>query len=265
MDIPEINKIKKRKKFTESIIGAFCFVSGTAEIFLVLLIWWFIFYSSAKLRNSQDEIITYLILGNFINLLAGYFLHRIVMRDVVRNQSREFLSRPVKYFAGVVGRGMARFFLPLLGAAIAQVALLVYLVGDVRITLGAWQVSLTILMIFLAFILEFLMFIILRQFFLWTIENHDYYTVTLRLKKLLAGSYFPLDILPFSVFNFSLFLPFAYSFYVPTQLFTGQLTKARAISGVFVQIIWIMIFYAVIKINYLLKEKKKQEAATADK
>jgi len=75
----------------------------------------------------------------------------------------------------------------------------------------------------------------------------------MRLKKILAGNYFPLNILPMAFVSISMFLPFAYSFFVPAQLYLNKINQAQAIKGIGVQIIWIVIFFIIIKIAWKKK------------
>jgi ABC-2 type transport system permease protein len=59
----------------------------------------------------------------------------------------------------------------------------------------------------------------------------------------LAGSLFPLDILPPVFAKLTLLLPTAYFIYYPMQIYLGRLPLAGIITGFAILIIWIIILY----------------------
>lgn len=63
-----------------------------------------------------------------------------------------------------------------------------------------------------------------------------------------AGSLFPLDILPRSVFQILAYLPFTYLLYFPLKIYLGQLSFPVILQGFLVSITWIFILYAVVKL-----------------
>ena len=111
------------------------------------------------------------------------------------------------------------------------------------------------MIIVLGFIFEFLLAFAAKSFISWSEESNYFLKIISRLKKLIAGNYFPLSLLSLSVLNLSLFLPFAYSFFVPTQLYLGKLSLDYALRGLLVQIFWILVLYTII-IKVIPKKKK---------
>jgi ABC-type uncharacterized transport system permease subunit len=65
--------------------------------------------------------------------------------------------------------------------------------------------------------------------------------------------YFPLSFLGVSFLTISLFFPFAYSFYVPTQLYLNNISYEQGVIGLMVQLFWIVVLYFVIKISWKRK------------
>lgn len=77
----------------------------------------------------------------------------------------------------------------------------------------------------------------------WTDEVDGLYATHERLRKIFSGGYFPISILPVFFVNLSYALPFAYSFFVPAQLYLKKIDLAAGIRGIFVQITWIIVLY----------------------
>jgi ABC-2 type transport system permease protein len=76
------------------------------------------------------------------------------------------------------------------------------------------------------------------------------------LKLVLSGKFFPLNTL--TLFKFSFFLPFAFTFYHPMQIYLGKYTNLE-IFYVFVGgVIWSIILYFLAKRVFKLGLKKNE-------
>ena len=81
----------------------------------------------------------------------------------------------------------------------------------------------------------------------WTDEVDGIYSSIDSLKRFFSGGYFPLSLLPQSFVTLSFLLPFAYSIYVPTQLYLRKIDLTTGLKGVAVQLIWIGVLSLIIK------------------
>ena len=102
-----------------------------------------------------------------------------------------------------------------------------------------------------------LLFFIARIFVFWSLTSKTQFNVLVKLKKILAGAYFPLSILPPLYFKLSLLLPFAYGFFVPTEFFLKKMSLKDGINGIFIELSWIIILYVFIKLTSFKNENKK--------
>jgi ABC-2 type transport system permease protein len=103
-------------------------------------------------------------------------------------------------------------------------------------------------MILLAFVIEFLISYLVKMFTFQIFESREFYGALVRLKRILAGNYFPLSMLPAIMVDFSMVLPFAYSFYVPAEIYLEKISILEGLQGLGIQLLWIVILYGVIKI-----------------
>jgi len=103
-------------------------------------------------------------------------------------------------------------------------------------------------MITLAFLTEFLLSVLSRQFVFWTFASTDAATILIRIRKLLAGNYLPLNLISPLFLQISLFLPFSYSFFVPTQLFLKKIDIKYGLIGLLIQATWIVLLFFLIKL-----------------
>jgi ABC-2 type transport system permease protein len=104
------------------------------------------------------------------------------------------------------------------------------------------------LVIIFAFTSELFLSFLIGLVAFWADEVDGLYTTVTRLKKFLAGGYFPLSLLPPFYMKLSLSLPFAYSFFVPTQLYLGKMSLVAGLRGLGVQIAWILLLYGIIRL-----------------
>lgn len=57
----------------------------------------------------------------------------------------------------------------------------------------------------------------------------------------LAGTYFPLDILPKPLYTLSQILPFSYFLYFPLKIYLGQISFLQIYQGLFTAMVWCLI------------------------
>ncbi len=234
--------------------------SGILEVLAILLLWLIIFTNKSVLGGfTRQEIITYIIAGNLIGLISGYFLHRIIASDIYGQNSKLLVYKPIKYFFLILPKGFGRNFLPFIIAVIYHLLVLYFFLDYIVINFNILYLSVITAMIVLAFIIEFLLAYLLNLFVFWTLEAKGPYKILIRLKNFLAGAYFPLSLLPPVFVSVGLVLPFAYSFFVPMELYLKKIDLATGLRGMIVQLIWIGVIYALIQLTWSRQIKKKLE------
>jgi len=235
-------------------------ISSALEVLILLLLWLAIFSNKSMFGGfTLHEMVTYIIAGSLIGLISRYFLHRIISHDLFASDSKSLIYKPIRYFFHVLANGFGKNFLPFIIAVILHALVLYFFIDNFIINFEILCIIVIILMIILAFITEFLMVYLANLFIFWKFESTEFYTVLVRLKKILAGNYFPLSLLPPVFVSISLVLPFAYSFFVPMELYLKKIDIAAGLRGIGVQILWIILLYICIKFIWSAKYKKKEK------
>ena len=162
------------------------------------------------------------------------------------------MNSPASYLAKIIIRGFGRNILPFILSVAFQIFLLYFFIDDFKINSDPYYLSVIAVMLVLAFLSELLILYFLHFFVFWSVESAETYNFILRLKSILAGSYFPLVIWP-AIVNISLVLPFAYSCFVPAELYLKKIGPGIGLRGICVQAIWIMILYIILKIVWIRK------------
>ncbi|MCD4762074.1 ABC-2 family transporter protein [bacterium] len=262
-NITTLKTSNKKRGLIYYILSFFYKLSGILEVVIILSVWMFLFSRSELLGGfTREEMIAYIIIGNLIGLLATIFLYRVIVSDVNHENSKMLIYRPLEYLREVLLKRLVKNLLPFFIAVIFNSFLLFFLLESVEVTVNPFHLIVIGLMIILAFIIELLIAYIVKLFVFWTIESKELFSLINWLKKFLAGGFFPLSFLSPVLVGVSLFFPFAYSFYVPTELFLKKIDILVGIKGLGVQTLWIIVLYLFIKIvldNRLKKEHDESQ------
>ena len=248
------NPVDKKSRF-QVVNSGFLKLGGIFELIVVLAVWLYLFQSQKNvLGYSEAEIVTYIIGGSFISIFTGWILQKLIRHDIVKKESKFFVLKPVRYMLHILVHGWAKILLPFVLAVALHFVLFLFFSQEIIINLNLLDWTVIGAMIALSFIIEFFLMYLININVFWTIESEGLYRMLLRIKRLLAGAYFPLSIFPGIVLSVFLFLPFAYSFYVPAQIYLGRFSMDEAMRGIFIQLAWIVILYVGIRMMWARKQ-----------
>ena len=97
------------------------------------------------------------------------------------------------------------------------------------------------------------------MFAFWFEEVDGIQSTVERIRRFFAGGYFPLTLLPLFLSTLSMYLPFAYSFFVPAQLYLKKMSLSEAAHGIGIQFVWILLLSLIIYVVWN-RGLKKYEA-----
>jgi ABC-2 type transport system permease protein len=224
-------------------------IGELVEVLIIITMWSAIYTHQSSIAGyTLNQMLSYLILGNLINVITRNFLTDYVSREIREGTLSLLLIKPINYLRFAFIREIGRVSVISGMSIITQIIVLLFFRHlftfnqDIRI----WVII--IIMTFLAFLLELLKAFLIAMITFWTDEVSGVYTIIGRLEKFFSGGYFPLNLLPTLFVSISFCLPFAYSFYIPTQLYLGKMSLTQGLQGLAVQAIWIALLYGLIKI-----------------
>lgn len=224
---------------------------GEISEVLVLILMWSAIYSSGTTTVkgfTQTEMITYILMGNLFSVAVRNFLPGFVSRDINEGRLSMFLVRPISYLKYIFFHEMGRSLLAILVSIASQLIVVVFFLNKIYSNTDWRYLILLILMITLAFILELMIGFLIGTIAFWTDEVDGIDSTLSRVKKFFSGGYFPLNLLPASLSAISLYLPFAYSFYMPALLYLKKISFAEGLHGILVEVVWIIILSIIINI-----------------
>lgn len=228
-----------------------------AELIALILMWTAIFQNAPVIGGfTLKEMITYLVIGNLFRSLVRNFLQGVVARDIKDGQLSMFLLHPMNYLSFTLTKEVGRVSFVTLSSSFFLVIVMILFFPSLIFNSDLQYLLLISLMLILAFFTELLIAYLVGLVAFWTNEVDGLYASIESLKKVFAGGYFPLSLLPLAFIKISNLLPFAYSFYVPSQLYLKKITLNTGIHGIFVQLAWIVILYFVINLVWKRGLKK---------
>lgn len=217
---------------------------------LVLILMWSAIYGGQKIIGglTLQEMITYILIGNFFNVIIRNFLSSVIARDIKDGRLSMFLIKPMSYFSYILSQEIGRISLSTMMSVLSSVIVIVFFINTFIWSFDVAYFLVIVAMVILAFITELLISYLIGLIAFWTDEVDGIYATIDRIKKFFSGGYFPINLLPLMFLQVSFALPFAYSFFIPAQLYLKKLDLSVGLKGLLVQIVWIFIFYGIIKI-----------------
>lgn len=232
-------------------------IGEIVEVLILILMWSSIYDKQEIIKGfTLPEMITYVLIGNLFNAIIRNFLTDVVAHDIKEGRLSAFLLQPISYFYFIFSRELGRLSVAFFMSVSSQVVIILFFLNKFILNSDIIYLSVILLMIVLAFITEILISYLIGLIAFWADEVDGIYATVDRLRKFFSGGYFPLNFLPPIFVTASFSLPFAYSFFVPAQLYLKKIDISAGIRGLFVQLIWIALLYGVIRLLWKRGLKK---------
>lgn len=237
-------------------------IGEVAELLALILMWTAIYAGGAGMIKgfTLNEMVTYVLIGNLFAAAVRNFLAGIVSRDINEGRLSMFLVRPIPYIKYIFINELGRAFLATFISLASQCIVILFFLDIFLINTDILHLLLIVCMVFLAFIIELLIGFLIGTIAFWTDEVEGLQTTIERIKRFFAGGYFPLILLPATFLTVSMYLPFAYSFYVPAQLYLKKIDVHAGLVGLGVQVVWIVILSGIVHVVWH-RGLKKYEAS----
>lgn len=213
------------------------------SILINFFLWQTIFKAKTQVFGYQEaQMLTYIIL---ITFLQGVVLSTQTFRvaeEINLGTLSNFLIRPFNYIEYVMSRDISdklvnTFF------SIFEIALLIFVLHPPIIiqTSSVW-LGLFFVTCILAAVLFFEIGFMLSIIGFWSRESWAPRFIFFILVTFLAGTYFPLDIMPVPIYNFLQLLPFTYLIYFPLKIYLGSIDSIFLVKGFVIMSSWIIVF-----------------------
>ncbi|MEI7497754.1 MAG: ABC-2 family transporter protein [Candidatus Falkowbacteria bacterium] len=223
-----------------------------------VIIWSVIFSQVSIIKGyTLTEMMTYVVFGWFFqHASSNYNFEERVARDIERGTLSSLLIKPISYLRYITACAIGR-----VGFAFATVwgiAVILLLLMHDRLIFNFNPIILLIIliMVVIGFFIKLLFSLIIGLFAIWVVEISGTYFSLNIIAKFLSGAMFPIALLPSFFINLTLLFPFAYTLFVPLQLYLGKISIYQGVIGVGVELVWLIILYGIVKLIWHFGLKK---------
>lgn len=233
-------------------------IGNIFEILVQIVVWTAIFQKATFIKGyTYQEMMTYIVIGWLLTFLMENFgFETYISEQIQRGELSNFLSRPIDYVSYLIVLSIGRVSFTLT-VSLGANALLIFIFHNALIfskNIFIWIILLA--MILVGYFIKLFLSILIGFISFWTTDNSGIFYSINTFAKFLSGTYFPINILPVAFLNFSLFLPFIYTFYFPAQLYLGKISVLQGLKGLGFEIVWLAILYITVRIVWKMGLKK---------
>ena len=219
------------------------------SILITYFLWLAIYAGKDSIFNyRKDQMLTYIILLAF---LTGVVLSTQTFRiaeEINSGNLSNFLIRPLNYFVYNLFRDLADKFINTFFAVIEIGLIILFLKPHFIIQTNLVNIFFFILSLITAVALYFFISLLLSLIGFWSREVWAPRFIFFIIVAFLAGTYFPLDIVPKSVYRVFELLPFTYLIFFPLKIYLGNIETQFLIKGFSVSFFWLIVLYLLLKI-----------------
>ncbi|QWU14724.1 hypothetical protein KP014_22790 [Paenibacillus sophorae] len=203
------------------------------------------------------QMIWYYAVGTFVWIFTFNFTDRRMSNYILSGDIGPLLLRPVSLFRFELANAIALRTAGVLFEFIPDMIIYSLILPPTFMTLASFGKFLSI--IAPAFILHFLMNYLIGMTAILTHNNEGIHRLKYALLQLLGGTLIPLEFFPEWLRHICDALPFQYIFYEPIRIFINHPDTAPLgiwLHVLLMQLLWIAIFYAAIRIIWAVLIKK---------
>lgn len=214
------------------------------QLLVTYFLWWAIVPREGTIFGySQQMILTYIMLTAITRTLIMGTRTQDVGTIIAQSNLSNYLVKPFSFLRFNIAREAADKLMNVIFAVVELGILIFLLRPPIFIQSNFFQLSLTIIALFMGIGLFFFFSLILSYFAFWTPEVWAPRFLSFVLAEFFTGVLFPLDILPQPLYQISSLLPFAYFIYFPLKVYLGQIASNTLLSGFAVGGVWLFIFW----------------------
>lgn len=238
------NAMAYRANFLLSMVSAFF------PIFIQYFLWTAIYGGDRTVvinGYTYYQIIAYTVMASIVSRLIRTGFEYEINDDIKNGGLNKYLVKPVDYFtyrlACFIGQKLVHTMLMVL--MIAGVLTLLTLCFHCPLT--ASSIILFFVSLFLAFVLNFMLFFSVSVIGFWLFEIGFLFEAIRIVIIMLSGGIFPLDIFGEKAVAVLNLLPFKYTVNFPVELLNGRVATNMAYQGIIIQVAWVCIFALIAK------------------
>ncbi len=217
------------------------------NLILIYSLWSAIFLNQREIVGySQTQMLTYVLLISFLSdFVLSSKIHElgaeILTGDIINR-----LLKPWRFFGYILTKEIADKSINISFSIIEITVLILLLKPHITPIPDILSIFIMIIHICIGLAISFFMSFSISLFAFWSAEIWAPRFIYFILVFVLAGNYFPLDILPKTFYNLLLFTPFPYFIFIPAQIYIKGLDNYNFLY-LGIGLLWVLISYIFAK------------------
>ncbi len=210
---------------------------------MIYFLWTAIYLKNREILGySKTMMLTYVLL---MSMLSDFvFSSRIheLGGQILQGDIINILLKPVSFLKYLISKEAADKAVNISFAIIEIILLVLIFRPNLSAPPGTIEILFLLIHLVIGLILSFFISFSVSMIAFWSAEIWAPRFVYFILVFTLAGNYFPLDILPKTIYNFLLFTPFPYFIFIPVQIYLKGLTDYN-FWQLGISLIWVFLAY----------------------
>lgn len=246
------NEIQRQFTYRAS-IAAYAF-GNIAELVALTVIWTIVYKSMSSVSGyTASEMISYVVFAWFFSFLTTtYAFEHNIARDIHLGTLSNILLKPQSYIRYVMAIATGRIFIAFLIALIQGAIAFSFFRDQLIFSTDMLTMLLVFGTLLAAYLINLFLSILIGSIAFWTIEINGTYNAIKVFSRFMAGTFFPINLLPAFFMKVSFFFPFVYTIYYPVQLYLGKISFAEGLRGLAIEMVWLVVLYVIIKVVWKL-------------
>lgn len=222
-------------------------VRNIFNLIFIYFLWTSVFTNRLSVFSySQEKLITYILIISLLSSLILLTRTGDVAADILSGDIMNYFLKPISFFKFIVSREFADKLLNLFFTVIEIVILILILKPHIFIQSNPVSYLLFFFSLVIGGVISFFISLNISFIAFWSNEIWAPRWIYSIFIWFLAGSFFPLDILPKAVYSFLLLTPFPYLIYLPAKLFLDGFSLKLAIP-LLISCVWCLGLYLATK------------------
>ncbi|TAK04671.1 hypothetical protein EPO33_01605 [Patescibacteria group bacterium] len=223
-------------------------VFDLVEPLALLLMWSALFATNEQLVGyTKAEMLTYVLASRLADTVAISWVHEDVATSIREGRITQFLLKPISHVRYVFWDALGHSVQAKTMSLLVTVGLMALFHAHMIIGSPA-RAAVALLLALGAFMINVLFSVSYGYAAFWLGRINGFVQSFYIIRWMFNGLAFPLDILGQGFRTVSLALPFAYSAFVPAQVYLGRMDMTQAFHAALVEGVWILVLLALTRV-----------------
>ncbi len=219
------------------------------QLLVVYFLWTSVIPKDATLFGySMTLMVTYILLTQVVGAFVLATRTAEIAENINSGDLSIFLIKPFGYFRYWFARDIGDKAMNISFSIVELTILFLLLQPQIFIQNNFYLICLFIVAVIIGIILNFFISSLLSMIGFWSPDVWGPRFIFYILITFFTGGFFPLDILPKTIYNLMMLTPFPYLQFFPIKIYLGQLSSLEIISGIIISLVWILSLVLILKV-----------------